>query len=380
MMTNHKVLRRIGTFAAFVMVASMAATTAYAETFSLSGNARLQIGGGLPLPIQFAAPPDGGILPILGAEVEQTAVPDTCGVSGTDPCPDSISMAAGQLTYDSAPVKIPLFGSNPTLFQVQTDIAISMPNATATLAAGGRAGAQNVQYCPGQGAATGPSWNPGCLLPSQGTINGIVRYSGTITQFGGKAPSNITGTADIALAAGVSPPACSPCTVIFALANPAGQAGYGATWGFIGGSLGSAPNPGLANVSAIGAGPGAGLITNVISNIPAPGLTNNAITHGAPWTTGSVQVSAPLAAGGAELFTIAGSDNRTANGAGSISLVGGSISNRTVTGLNANRGWMNLVLTKQLNTPSMALPGMMTLVGLIGLAGGYAVRRLSSKS
>jgi len=110
------------------------------------------------------------------------------------------------------------------------------------------------------------------------------------------------------------------------------------------------------------------------------GLANPATSYGGPWTTGVLTVSQPAALGSAELFVLSGSDARV-NGVGSISLVSGSVSDRGVSGPNANRGWLNIQLgVAEIVTPSMSGPGLAAVFGLLALAGGYAIwrRRIQS--
>jgi hypothetical protein len=64
---------------------------------------------------------------------------------------------------------------------------------------------------------------------------------------------------------------------------------------------------------------------------------------GFPWTTGRITISAAGAAGAAEKFVITGMDSRM-NGVGTISLVSGAVSFRNITGTNANRGWLRLIV------------------------------------
>jgi hypothetical protein len=68
-------------------------------------------------------------------------------------------------------------------------------------------------------------------------------------------------------------------------------------------------------------------------------------------------------------------DNRTVGGAGTIQLVGGGLSQRALTGDNANRAWIQLTLAKTTVVPSMSPTGFAAAAGLILLAAGYAARR-----
>ena len=71
-------LRLTSLLVAFAFVAGLAAT-ASASVHPLSGNARFQIGDGLPIPIGFSPPPQGKIFPVAGAVVSQPAGADPRG-------------------------------------------------------------------------------------------------------------------------------------------------------------------------------------------------------------------------------------------------------------------------------------------------------------
>ncbi len=100
-----------------------------------------------------------------------------------------------------------------------------------------------------------------------------------------------------------------------------------------------------------------------------------ASSWGYPHTTGVITLSAPLAAGAPEVWVISGYHNRDAAGEGMIQLVSGSLSLRSLTGPNANRGWVRLNLVKNELVPALSPAGLATVAGLMLLAGGYAMRR-----
>lgn len=85
-------------------------------------------------------------------------------------------------------------------------------------------------------------------------------------------------------------------------------------------------------------------------------------SSGFPWTTGRVVISRPTPLGSAEVFTLTGLDARS-NGVGTLSLVSGSLADRTINGPEANRGWMRLVLPE----PSGSLSCAAALAGLLSL-------------
>jgi hypothetical protein len=104
--------------------------------------------------------------------------------------------------------------------------------------------------------------------------------------------------------------------------------------------------------------------------------TNMATSTGAPWSTGALDVEAPGAAGTPEHFWLSGSDMRTAGGAGTVSLVSGSVSLRVTSGPNANRGWVRLVLDPFVKTPSISDWGLVALGGsLLAVGAIVGLRR-----
>lgn len=359
-------LRLTNLLVVFAFVAGLAAT-ASATVHPLGGNGRFQIGDGLPIPATFVGAPTGRLLPVTGAVVSQT---------GSDPM--AIKFPNGAMKAAVVPFVIPVAANNSAVYQVKTTLGITYPTSTMssnTLSAGGRTGAATVAYCPGNGPVT-PSGNPACASGSaapSATVKGIMVYTATGAQFGGAMTGRVFGGADVAIVGG-SPAPCSGCVILMALASPnsTGTGGVGNPFGGQGTSPGVAPSPGIL-VGTVTAG---GLITTATPTPSGnPGVPNAATTFGGPWTTGMLTVTAPLALGGAEVFTLTGSDARV-SGVGSISLVAGGLSNRAVSGPNANRGWLNLSMGGPLGAlPSMSGPGIAALVGLMSLAGGYAMRQ-----
>jgi hypothetical protein len=374
-------------FASLVLVVGLWATTAQANTnHPLTGNARYQIGNGLPIPIAFVPVPLGAVKPTPAATVEQT--------TGVDPKAMKIKAEAMQYGVPGPANKkvIPVFGANPVLFQVMTNLQLSGPKTDATgfLAKSGRSGPTTVEFCAGQ--VVGPTTNPGCTDPNSGSpIKGLMVYTATANQFGGTGQGNVGGDADVAFIGSPTDEGkpggtkCNDvnvgCKVIFAYANPAATGAYGAPFGWSNTTAGVAPNPttGRAYVNATAGG----LITNVVTPGPTansnPGFANPVTEYGGPYTTGEVIISVPQAAGQPELFTISGSDNRV-NGVGTISLVAGSMSNRSLSKPNANRGWMNLTIGKAIpGAPAVPPGGLAAIAGLLALAGGYVARQRQAK-
>jgi hypothetical protein len=367
MTLKASLVRLAGVLVAFVLTAGLWATAAQATVHSLSGNNRVQIGNGLPIPITSQAAPNGRVLPVAGATVMQTEGPD----------PKAIRVSPTQLTAPGNPVNLPVFLANPNVFQVQTSVTINFPNQKGTLSAGRRTGASAVQFCAGQSVT--PNGNPACASAGGGPgLNGVMRYTKTTNQFGGPMQGAAGGGANVALRVNAGAPcayaggANPACQVIFALATPDPTGAQGGPFGFQNGTAGNAQSPGRYYMTVTAAGKIVG-ITNVGLG---PGAANPATSYGGPWSTGKLTVSVTANLGPAdEVFPMRGKDNRV-NGVGAISLVSGSVSNRGLSGPNANRGWINWTIGPQLPvTPTMSTRGLAAFVGLMALAGGYALRR-----
>jgi len=360
------------------------ATSAQAQQqYSLTGNARFQIGDGLPIPIRSTAAPNGGVF-VGGGFAPGTAVVTQ---QGADPM--TLSLPAGMLKNPPLSFNLPLLANNAFVFQVNTTVVASFPFASKTFKAGGRPGAAIVAWCPGDGVVTG-SGNPACAGAAApgGTggnlINGRMVYTanGLATRFGGNMGGTFAGTASVALnpfVNNIPSTGCggATCKVAFAKASPAANPGAtsGASWGNSNMTNGNVEDPGVffANISN-----GGRIVTLLSPTAPAPnpGPTNKATSHFGPWTTGMITVTQNSIVP-PETLVLTGSDMRV-NGVGSISLVSGTIAARAVSGGNANRGWLNFNILAEVDptpTPAMSPAGLATLVSLMGLAGGYGMMR-----
>lgn len=365
-MTERTSFWRLASLLVAVVVTVGAWAPADARIHSLTGNARAQIGDGLPIPIGFTPPPNGKIAAIPGATIRQHGVHTVNNPAG-------VVLRPGQLTWPGPNQVIPVFGNNPQVFQVKTAIPLVVPGQTAALHAGGRTGAATVTACPGD--VVTPVGNPACASGSAGTIPGRLTYTATSNQFGGPARATVGGVADVALKAGVGAPCAGGtnpnCLIIFAIANPAPTAANGAPFAS-NQTTGAAPSPGLfrGNVTA------GGLVTALLTPLGA-GLPNPATSFGGPHTTGVLKVEQPAALGGAETFTFSGNDGRAGpDGIGSLSLVSGSVSQRGVSGPNANRSWTNLTVGAVISSvPVMPAIGAVVLAGLTALSGAWVMRR-----
>lgn len=332
-----------------VAVAWAASAQAQIAKHSIAGsNLRYQIGNGLPIPITTAAPPAGNVVAVPGASIMQI----------TGAAPQKITIVPSQLTWPGPLINLPIFGANPAIFEVATQIAIQWPRSTVTLQAGGRTGPSIVTFCPGSTAALPNStYNPSCTNPLATGLptTGLMRYVATANQFGGPVHGALQGIATIGLVAAGAPPPCDfatgACMAIFAAGPPAQTAADGAPFGWFNSTPGGAPPTGLFNARVTTSG----AITYVTPTGLGPGLGNPALSYGAPFTTGQVMVSArSTIGGGTERFTRTGTDNRNATGSGTMSLVASAVSMRGLSGPNANRGWLNLTVPEPTTALSAA--------------------------
>ena len=359
----------------------------------LNDGGQVAVGTGLPLPIQFGGniPNTGPTFPQLLVPVAPGAVvsqPTTTGVLPASPkpmrIPPSILFAAsgaGTMTT------VGQFQANPALWQIATALSFAWPDTTRTLSAGGRPGSPvSVKVGPG---------GPGA---------GTVTYTAGAAQFGG--PARFVLKNGPAAAGGLFPG--RPVTLwgnvagqppggagVFNVAgifnaNPAGgPAGtwtsaplvVGATTGVATATAGTPLHP--SNVRLVSGVNAQGSILGVSMPCPVPvpcslgnynpGLNNMATSSaGFPWTTGMITIMAPAVP--PETFKVTGQDNRDAFGVGSISLVSGAVSSRTLSGPNANRGWVRLTVPE----PAAVL-GALGAFAMLGLCHAGLARRRSSR-
>lgn len=357
---------------AFVIAAFVWSTTAQAQNaHSLSGNARFQIGNGLPIPIGGTLIPNGRVK----VQANQFAIQGT----GMDPKP--LTLPQSGLKAPGNPIVLPVFLANSNVFQVRTMVPLTFPKAPAAFAAGGRTGASVVSFCPGDVVL--PAGNPGCGTVNAGSgIHGRLVYTKTVAQFGGPAQGTVGGTADVALrvtsgapcTAGVAGSLNPGCRVRMAIANPAPTGAVGAAFGFSNQTAGMVvPSPSGFFYATI---TGMGFVANAQLPGLGPGTANPVTEYGGPWSTGMVKISITMNVGPvAEIFTITGGDSRM-NGVGHISLVAGSVAARSLSGPNSNRGWLNLDLGEPQDlVPALSGRGVAAFIGLLALGGAYALRR-----
>jgi hypothetical protein len=391
------------------------------KTYSLGGSSggQLQIGGGLPLPIQATcnATCKGTVFPPLMIPAKSGAtVMGTVMVGGGK---KKLVVPKGVLSKPAAFTILGQHANNKNLYAVATNLTYTWPAATATFSQAARTGPVTVTK---SGLAGGQSIRYSNVLgrkfggPAQFALSPGAPPGGNPGGFG--LPGDINPAAPVTLYA-VPPPlrpiGDPPCTHS-AFATPNGPFPGGDPTppganvnGFCVGALGHAMATGLGGpgggqvatpavvttiggISSLPPVPGVGVLKaatgafhpagprgsiSLFAYTPSgnPGFTNAATSLGFPWTTGMLTVVASLATGGSENWTLTGKDQRNASGAGVIQMVSGALSLRTTTKDNANRGWVRLELVPLPGVPSMSPVGLAATAGLMLLAAGYAMRR-----
>ena len=116
-----------------------------------------------------------------------------------------------------------------------------------------------------------------------------------------------------------------------------------------------------------GTGASSGVTLHYTLDGSAPSESSPTVVSG-----NDVTVNQSAAVGSPEVFILSGSDGRV-NGVGTISLVSGAVSDRTLTGANANRGWLNLTIGG--DTPGLSSWGIGVLAVLLSGAGVWRARR-----
>jgi hypothetical protein len=321
-----------------------------------------QIGGGLPLPIQVftlgTTPGQAAIVPPLLIPANPTPIVNQTALG-------AITVPASILALTPTAIqKQPTFASNPSVFQVNTALDYAWPSATATFAPGG-----------------GPAGGAGIFIGG-GPPTGVITYTNAGAAFGGSALFAVAGNAGLAAGGAIIG---QPVTVyinymgqVASMATGAALVGaipngaqYGATT-----AAATVTTPGVqADPGFMGGAFGAGgtVLASVQCGPTCPGLLNNVLgDKGFPWTTGMITVSQPAAVP-AEIFYLSGTDTRPGGvGSGNISMVSGTLSNRSLSGPNANRAWVSL----QLPEPT-ALAGAAGALLMLGACHSMVRRRRS---
>jgi len=375
------------------------------RTYSVANGSggQLQVGGGLPLPIQATcnATCTGMVFPPLLIPRVTTA-----SVSQTDTrsTGQKLMVPKGVL---SKPASFKILGqadNNPGLYAVGTNINYIWPATAAVFSTAARTGTtsplinvgggRSIKYSnalgrkfggpakfalklgppgpPGGAGAPGdlkanaaatlyfiavqPTGQPPCTHPSFGGANGAcVAAIANLLPTGGT-----TGPTGFAAVGGGQP--ASPFTLTTPGGTPAAVIAGG-------------PIPGIGIVKA-GASPRGTISLFAYTPSANPGKTAMASSSGFPWTTGMLTIVATAAGGAGETWQLSGSDGRNATGAGVIQMVSGALSKRVLVGDNANRGWVRLVLERSyVPVPALSPAALAATAALMLLAAGYAMRR-----
>lgn len=383
-------------FACLLLVLGSAGTAlAAVKSYSLAGNSggQLQIGGGLPLPIQLTSPTATGTMfptllipPVPGATVMGTT---------TNASNQQLTVPATVLSRPAVQVTVGVFGQNPNLYAVATNLGYKWPSAAVTLNTTKRTGAPTTTFTPPLGNGNNITY----VAPGTGKFGGPARFAISQNLGQGVMPAVAVTIYAIAVKPAGNPPcthtALTPvpfppvfpspaCVAALGQAVPNALAAAGGPISVLATTPGGTPAATAAGgpIPGIGIGKFGAAPTGTVSffvftpNGTMMGFTNMATSYGYPFTVGQLVISAPLAAGAPEIFTITGMDSRTAGGQGSLQLVSGSLSARTASGPNANRGWVRLNLSNVPAVPSFTDWGLMALSGsLLAMAAFVAVRR-----
>jgi hypothetical protein len=383
-------------------------------TCGLGGQARGQIGAGLPLPISFAPyylgefvaitiqtqPATPGGLPVngrgLGQHGQVKATPNATIMQTTGPAPRALTLAPGKFHYAQPEVSIGVFGANQAVFAVQTNLIYDGPHpgttefgatipTTPTLgqsrmySAGGRAGLPTVSFCAGQTGTPGNNFNGNCTAPADGIgVNGLARFTKTVNQFGGVSRTRVLGTAKVYFnrnGLNLAQLPCGPlhpggggpngsCEFQISEVLPGSAAVGGAAFGL------TVMNPAFQTPTGVYTGSVEfnGTILTVGNAVTMAGVgipfTGQAATSvGMPATTGWLTLSVTSVIGPTpSIFMRAGTDARDANGNGVVALVSGAMSARSISLGNANPGWT----TYEIPEPSAIFAASAGLFALFG--------------
>ncbi len=367
-----------------LMFALVGSTAQAQQLLSLAPDSggQLQIGTGLPLPVQpifqggQTVGDAGNFPPLLVPRVPGKVIQET--QMGALQFPPAV------LSRQAAGVAVPIavFPTNPAVFQVATTIDYQWPAAAATLApnggpgntvlvtpVGGQAiynagsnafgGAAQFAISPGSGAGT-------VRIAANGV--GALPIASVWINFAGQGPASVMAVAVVGASApdGLAQPGAP-------IAAPAGTTMFGPPANGFGAvnvtTMGTA-----MNLVCCAVGPAGTINSSVFPIFPlgpgVPGLSNMVTaSKGFPWTTGTITLS-QVAATPPEIFFLKGTDARVA-GVGNISLVSGALSDRALSGPNANRGWLSLTVPE----PSAAM-GALGALAALGVCHA-AVRRRS---
>ncbi len=346
------------------------AATAAQKLYSMTSKARRFIGDAdspLTLPIASSATALDGVIGQI--------------TTGGGP-PPTVQIWDAQLDRAATPSTDLIFNGNPgDSLQLKTSLAVQVPPADVlvTLKAGGRSGPPTLSFCPGGNdpALTQPPtqavflgaapYNPNCTVIASsgvggiGLANGLMRYTATANQFGGLGALAAQGTFSLAVLLAAPTPSATTSAgfgqVAFAgdiisgtgVGDPIGAPGATAQF-----------DEGLVIKKLLGYTP-SGLVTQVGATLAAI-PTVQQTTWGGNLTTGAVMVwvtdGSPTT-----MVTLTGSDTRTPSGVGNITMVSGTISRNSLTGVARQQSTISFTITPE---PTMLAGAGVALFALIG--------------
>ena len=381
-------------------------------------------------------------IPLLAARVSVAGNPTCLGYSVASPCflisggigADGVASATApgvgkQLTipqsiFDGNPLH--LYGgtrnvfpldANPTVIQVSTQFAFAGPKSDGIMKAGFATTSPNGRLAADFTWCEGAAANPACPNPGAGSVNGLVRYQKGVRGFGGTMRMVLSGGGDLSIkAGGQTNHSTDPLSVRHDVIGGGGGsqifggAYAGANSNILAGAAITVPGW-TCTVSGQCEPGGSGSLVRRTINSPATGneqwknvlfscgapaapgclqYTGTKIGEGAgstndnrgfPFTTGQVKAQVTDVANPTkpETFTTTGTDLRGMDG-GNITLVAGGVTKRgsghSFAALERVR--ITLYPVKE-GVPAMAPVGIVTFTTLMALAGGFALRRRSSK-
>jgi hypothetical protein len=344
---------------ALVVLLFVQAGTANARTFSVtSGDATYQVA--------FS------VFPVLGAFVPSLAwgpVPGAYAtLTGSNPA--TLTLQPGVFNKSGFQVTIPIGPTLPSYVQFTTNQGIYAPISSAAVFKPGapatQAGRQAADFAWCPGAANNPACTTVGTGGGNGTRGGIVKYTTNPNQFGGTMKVLITGTLSFSKIINTV-----PSVQIAHFGGPSGQVAAGKGYDFTQMYPGtSVPVTGGAVISS------GGIITQpgtFLFSTPG-GITSTG--HGFPFTTGMVYLKVFFAPPTYPFSTISasGSDNRTPQGAGNITLVAGQLGSSSLVS-SPQLMTISLNLGNQFAVPSIGRVGLATLLGLMACGGGFFALR-----
>jgi hypothetical protein len=187
-------------------VTANAQLTANQQRYRLmDGGGQLQIGGGLPLPIQVTVPGawDLTVFPPLLIPVKPGVNPIIIGTTVMT-VQQKITIPAAALSKEAAQLTLGQFAQNPSLYAVATNLEYKWPVDPAILSTGARTGAKTTTLTTGGGAGSIRYSNP---LASK--FGGPAQF----VLFPGQPAAGLNPAAPVTLYAnGVPGPGNPPCT------------------------------------------------------------------------------------------------------------------------------------------------------------------------